>query len=69
MVHKNKVHIEFEKLEQTMTRNVEQTLIFNPKLSTWLWIIPKYFFLLKRGNVPYSLGTIGTSLFPVLPKM
>lgn len=41
MVYKNEVHIEFEKSEQMMKRNVEQVLIFNPKLSIWLWIIPK----------------------------
>jgi len=47
---------------------VEQTLVFNGKLSLCLWIITRLvcFFLSKGRNVPYSLGT---SLFPVLPKM
>lgn len=41
MVYNNELCIEFDKSEQMMKINVEQVLIFNPKLSIWLWIIQK----------------------------
>lgn len=41
MVYNNELRIEFDKSEQMMKINVEQVLIFNPKLSIWLWIIQK----------------------------
>lgn len=41
MVYNNELRIEFDKSEQMMKINVEQVLIFNPKVSIWLWIIQK----------------------------